>query len=246
MTTELPSYLPLYVQIKALITQRLRAGEWQPGEAIPSEMELASRFGVSQGTIRKAIDVLTAENVFIRRQGKGTFVATHTDEGEKYRFFRIKNRNGEKAYPASELLEFTEGVADEWVAEQLAIAEGAPLYILKRRLSLAGKPAVLDRISLPAARFTGLTAGRVEEHVNQHRGTLYGLYEAFFAQRIIRGEERITAESLKAEDAPLLGQAAGIPVLEVERIAYTYDHQPVEFRRSVWVTREHYYFSELS
>jgi len=71
-----PAFSPLYQQIKALILQSLQQGEWKPGEAIPSEMDLAARFRVSQGTVRKAIDELAAENLVVRRQGKGTFVAT--------------------------------------------------------------------------------------------------------------------------------------------------------------------------
>ncbi len=73
-----PAFSPLYQQIKALITRSLQSGEWRPGEAIPSEMELAARYRVSQGTVRKAIDELAVENRVVRRQGKGTFVATHS------------------------------------------------------------------------------------------------------------------------------------------------------------------------
>jgi len=72
-----PAFSPLYQQIKTLLVRSLQAGEWKPGEAIPSEMDLAARFKVSQGTVRKAIDELAAENLLVRRQGKGTFVATH-------------------------------------------------------------------------------------------------------------------------------------------------------------------------
>src|SRR5579863_1126403 len=77
-------YTPLYEQIKALITQYLVAGKWSPGEPIPSELELASRYRVSQGTVRKAIDELAAANILVRRQGKGTFVATHTAERSRF------------------------------------------------------------------------------------------------------------------------------------------------------------------
>jgi len=72
-----PAFSPLYQQIKVLILQSLQSGEWKPGDVIPSEMDLAARFRVSQGTVRKAIDELAAENLVVRRQGKGTFVATH-------------------------------------------------------------------------------------------------------------------------------------------------------------------------
>ena len=74
-----PSFSPLYQQIKSLILQSLHTGEWKPGEPIPSEIDLAARFRVSQGTVRKAIDELAAENLVVRRQGKGTFVATHAE-----------------------------------------------------------------------------------------------------------------------------------------------------------------------
>src|SRR5579864_2523664 len=84
-----PAFSPLYLQIKTLILQSLHAGEWKPGEPIPSEIELAARFKVSQGTMRKAIDELAAENLVVRRQGKGTFVATHAEQHVQYRFLKL-------------------------------------------------------------------------------------------------------------------------------------------------------------
>ncbi len=69
MSSTAPSFRPLYLQIKGLLKASLAAGEWRPAEAIPSEQELAGRFGVSQGTVRKAIDALAADNLVVRRQG---------------------------------------------------------------------------------------------------------------------------------------------------------------------------------
>src|SRR5512132_1469077 len=89
-----PAFSPLYQQIKGLILQSLQAGEWKPGEAIPSEMELAARFRVSQGTVRKAIDELAAENLVVRRQGKGTFVSTHAEQHVRYRFLKLVPDSG--------------------------------------------------------------------------------------------------------------------------------------------------------
>src|SRR5689334_23603218 len=89
-----PVFSPLYQQIKALMTRELQAGVWRPGEAIPSELELAGRFKVSQGTVRKAIDELATENLLVRRQGKGTFVATHAEEQIQYRFLRLAPDEG--------------------------------------------------------------------------------------------------------------------------------------------------------
>ena len=90
-----PAFSPLYQQIKSLISQSLQAGEWKSGSAIPSETELAVRYKVSQGTVRKAIDELATENLLIRRQGKGTFVATHAEQQVQYRFLRLFPEQGD-------------------------------------------------------------------------------------------------------------------------------------------------------
>ncbi|OXH85790.1 GntR family transcriptional regulator, partial [Burkholderia multivorans] len=100
-----PTFSPLYQQIKALITQSLESGEWKPGEIIPSEVELAARYKVSQGTVRKAIDELAAENLVVRRQGKGTFVATHNEERAQFRFLRLLADDGAEHAHVSRLLE---------------------------------------------------------------------------------------------------------------------------------------------
>src|SRR5574337_234195 len=93
--TATPAFSPLYQQIKGLILHSLQHGEWKPGEAIPSEIELAARFRVSQGTVRKAIDELAAEHILVRRQGKGTFVASHCEPSYQYRFLRVTPDSGE-------------------------------------------------------------------------------------------------------------------------------------------------------
>ena len=94
VTSLSPTFSPLYRQIKELMMSSLEAGEWGPGDAIPSESELALRFGVSQGTVRKAIDEMAAENLLVRRQGKGTFVATHNDPRSFFRFLRLVPNEG--------------------------------------------------------------------------------------------------------------------------------------------------------
>src|SRR5688572_3191558 len=99
--TAAPAYRPLYEQIKVLLTNSLVAGEWKPGEAIPSEMDLAARYRVSQGTVRKAIDELAAENILLRRQGKGTFVASHSEPSYQYRFLRMVPNSGERVHPTN-------------------------------------------------------------------------------------------------------------------------------------------------
>ena len=98
---------PLYEEVKKKITESLIQGEWRPGEAIPSEIELACKYNVSQGTVRKAIDELSAESILIRRQGKGTYVATHNEENIQLRFLRLTSNLGLKEKLDNQLVAFS-------------------------------------------------------------------------------------------------------------------------------------------
>ncbi len=241
-----PNFMPLYEQIKRLITRSLSEGEWQPGAMIPSEMALARRYQVSQGTVRKAINELVAENMLMRRQGKGTFVATHADDGTTYRFLHLRNLAGEQEYPQSRFINFGRGKADVQIAKRLDLRSGSALVQMQRVLTLSGKPVVYDDIRLPATLLKGISSAMVEEHVNAYKGTLYSLYETQYQIRIISAQERIRATLADAQVAALLGVDAGAPLLCIERVAFTYKNQPVEWRMSYVNTDHHYYFDELN
>lgn len=236
-----PTFRPLYEQIKILLTQSLVAGEWRPGEVIPSELELASRFKVSQGTVRKAIDELAAENILVRRQGKGTFVATHTEEHTQYRFLRIVELSGKKEFPVSEVLHCERAKADSTAAERLGLKRGAPVMMLRRLLRFSGEPVILDDICLSATLFKGLNDALITEF----QGTLYSLYESRYGTRIIRAEERIRAVTADEAAAGLLGIPPNAPLLDIDRVAYTYGDQPVEWRVSRCNTQHHCYLNDL-
>lgn len=237
-----PSFRPLYDQIKILLTQSLIAGEWKPGEAIPSEMDLAQRYGVSQGTVRKAIDALAAENILIRRQGKGTFVATHTAPAHQYRFLRIVPDAGEKVHPSTRFIDVKRLKAGADVARALALKSGAPLTTVRRVLVFGDKPLILDEVSLSSALVPGLTLEKIEES----RGSIYSFFETAYGLRMIRAEERLRAVSADAFTAKQLSVKAGTPLLCVDRIAFTYGDKPVEWRRGLVLTEGYSYFNELA
>lgn len=238
-----PTFSPLYRQIKSLILQGLEAGEWRPGEAIPSETELALRFGVSQGTVRKAIDEMAAENLLIRRQGKGTYVASHNDAEQraKFRFLRLVPESGKLDSPQSTPLECWRAKAGQEASRILGIKIGAPITIIRRLLKFSSKPVVIDEIYLPGEEFIGLSL----EMLQEHQGSFYGLLESQFGVRMIRAEERLRAVAADRANAALLGVAEGTPLLSVERVSYTYGDRPVEWRRGLYLTTEHYYQNEL-
>ena len=237
------TFRPLYAQVRSTIERALDAGEWPPGVAIPSEIELASRFGVSQGTVRKAIDELAADNLLVRRQGKGTFVATHAEEKVQYRFLRLMpddaaaNRRMERRF-----IDCRRERCPAEVARALGLRGGEAAVRVRRLLLFRGRPVVLDDIWLPAALFKGLTA----ERLSDYRGPMYGLFETEFGVRMIRAEEQIRAVAADAASAELLALAPGAPLLSVERLSMTYGDKPVELRHGLYSTAAHYYRNDLS
>jgi GntR family transcriptional regulator len=240
-----PAFSPLYQQIKGLILQSLQAGEWKPGETIPSEMELAARFRVSQGTVRKAIDELAAENLVVRRQGKGTFVATHSEQHLQYRFLKLMPDSGDRASegPAQRtVLECKRARATAEVARSLALRPGDAVLQIRRVLAFGGMPTILEDLWLPGNTFKGLNA----EQMTGYAGPTYAMFEVEFGVRMVRAEEKIRAVAADASQAALLKVEQRSPLLSVERIAYTYNDTPMEFRRGLYRTDTHHYRNELS
>ncbi len=240
-----PAFSPLYQQIKGLILHSLQHGEWKPGEAIPSEIELAARFRVSQGTVRKAIDELAAENLVTRRQGKGTFVSTHTERQVQYRFLKLLPDEGDASVegPAQRtILECRRARASVEVARILALRAGDPVIQIKRILSFTGVPTILEDIWLPGQTFKGLTA----EQMAHYQGPTYAMFEIDFGVRMVRAEEKIRAVLPDETQAQWLNVACSTPLLSVERLAYTYNDAPMELRRGLYRTDTHHYYNELS
>ena len=242
MANATPTFQPLDVQIKALLERSLAAGEWRPAEAIPSEAELAQRFGVAQGTVRKAIDALAAENLVVRRQGKGTFVATHTEEKSSlFRFLRIRRNDGQDEYPGSRLVDVRRGKATVEAARLLDLRTGDPVILLRRVLEFSTEPAVLDDITLPATLFKGLTKARADAY----QGSMYSFFETQFGVRTLKAQEKLRAVVADAAAARMLKVRVGDALLSVDRVTFTYGDRPVEWRRGLCTTRHFHYVNEL-
>ena len=219
----------------------LESAEWRPGEAIPSEIELAARYKVSQGTVRKAIDELAAENYLMRRQGKGTFVATHDEARAQFRFLRLTPDQGPQEYAESRLLDCRHARASAEIAHLLDLKTGDGLIVLRRVLYFTGEPTVFEQLYLPGTLFSNLTA----EIFNEYKGSMYKLFETEFGTRMMHAAEKIRAVAADAATADLLRVSRDTPLLCVERVAYTYGDRPVEFRRGYYRTDKHYYRNEL-
>ena len=235
------TFSPLYLQIKGLITRGLQGGEWKPGEAIPSEGDLARRFGVSQGTVRKAIDAMASENLLIRRQGKGTFVATHHEARAQFRFLRLAPDDERDEVSESRIVDCRRIRATADIAPYLQLRAGDSVVAIRRVLSFDGVPTVLDDLWLNGVVFKGLTA----ERIAAYHGPLYGLFESEFATPMTRADERIRAVVADAATARVLAVDVGAPLLMVERVSMTYGDRPVELRRGLYSTATHHYRNTL-
>lgn len=219
-------YRPLYRQVYDYLVRQIATGVWRPAEALPSEQELAAELGVSQGTVRKALDVVAAEKLVERRQGKGTYVAEQTQERALFRFFRWAYPGGQRAIPTSmgETVKRRSSTSDEQI--KLHLRENAKVIEISRRRLIDGKPAIVETIVVPVTLFPDL-----DKRVPLPN-TLYSLYQSAYGINIVAVEEEVRAELVRKDDAKKLNLPVGSPLLRIERLAIALDGSRVELRVS--------------
>ena len=233
--------ISLYMQIKELLVARVRGGEWLPGTIIPSEINLAREFGVSQGTVRKAIIEMVENNVLTRRQGSGTFVSNHNTHRALFHFFHIADNNGHKVLPDSRVLYCRRQPASPLEASKLQLPAGANIISIERVRSLSGSPTMIENITLPAEPFEGLG----EDGNYDLPNTLYELYEKQYGITIQSADEQLRAVAASKHEAKILGLEVGTPLLEIERVALTLGKNPIELRISRCSTKNHHYHNTV-
>lgn len=240
----------LYLQVKRALLSRIEAGLWAPGECLPSETVVAGNLGVSIGTLRRAVDELVHEQVLVRRQGKGTFVALHSRDRYLFQFFRVEPREerfgsgvpASREYPDVECLSFERQRADEATANALRLRVSDPVFVIDNRLSLQRRPMVLDHIVISAALFKGLN----EKRFLERSGTIYNFYQTEFGITVLHARERARAVVASREAVRRLGVSTGTPLIEVQRLAHSFGERPVEWRTSLIHTQHHDYVSDVS
>jgi GntR family transcriptional regulator len=250
MTTSRPAFrpiapqaagMPLYRAVKRALLGAIESARFGPGDALPSEAELGAEFGVSIGTVRKAVDELVAEHIAVRRQGRGTYVATHDAGRLMFQFFHVERSDGLRERPAVDLLSFERLRADEAAAQALGLRIGEPVVQIENALRLQGRAVIHDRLIVPAAMYRGLSERRLRER----SGTIYQFWQAEFGITVLRAQERARAVAADRASARALGVAVGAPVIEVRRTALSFNDKPVEYRVSIIDTARHDYVNML-
>jgi GntR family transcriptional regulator len=228
---------PLYLEVRDRLTEAIAQGTWPPGAAIPSEAQLSREFGVSIGTLRKAVDDLVARQILVRQQGRGTFVTLHNPRRLMFHFFHIVGSDGAKRYPDVTTLDFRMARADAETAEKLAIPVSEKVFRIRNLLKLDGESVIVDDIALPADMFPGLN----EKVFARRENTIYHLYQSRFGINVVRTHERLRAAAASEDVAALLNVKSGSPLLEIRRVALTYRDKPVEWRVSLVNSAAHEY-----
>ena len=234
--------MPLYRVVKRALLTAIEGGTYPPGSSLPSETELASAFGVSIGTLRKAVDELSAEHLLVRRQGRGTFVASHSADRFLFQFFHVERADGLREAPSVELVSFERLRADEEAANALQLRTSDAVFRIENRLLLQGRAVIYDCLTVSAALFKGLT----EKRLRERSGTIYQLYQTEFGISVVRALERARAVAVDRQVARVLGLPLGQAVMQVRRTALSFGDRPVEYRCSTINTAQHDYVNRLS
>jgi GntR family transcriptional regulator len=208
------------------MVRKVAQGVWRPGASLPSEQNLAREMGVSQGTMRKVLDALTAENLLERRQGKGTFVAENSEERTLFRFFRISRPGGKRMTP--ERVDETVKVRASRAPERtkLGLERTDRVVEILRTRHIEKVPAIRESIILPATLFPGI------EKRPSLPNSLYSLYQSDYGLNIVAAHEELSAQLATEEDQEQLDIPKGSPIMVIERLAVSLQDQKVEWRLS--------------
>ncbi len=232
-------FRPLYSQVQEMLVERLIDGTWPPGLHLPSEQQLAAELGVSQGTVRKALDAMAADNLLVRRQGRGTFVSEPEDGRMLFQFFKLVSDDGRRNLPDSSVFAMKRRAADRDELDILALPAKARVWQIDRTRELDGRTVIIERIVLPAARFANLN------QVDPIPNNVYALYSQRYGLTIARAEEKLKAVSATAADAKYLDCPPGTPLMEISRVGFGLDGTAVELRISRCLTDGFHYTVSL-
>ena len=229
-------FQPLYQQVYELLTDRLASGYWKPSESLPSEFALADELGVSQGTVRKALNQLVAEKLLRRRQGRGTYVNEHTQESSLYRFFRLRESGGDLLVPDTRVVRSRRRAATRAEQSRLELKVGDQVVELVRVRQLKDRPVSVETVIQPLAVFPD-----IDLHA-ELPNSLYTLYQEQYGISIVSVQDEVRATALPRKFSAHLGLPAGTPVLAVERASSHIDGRVVEWS-TAFCSTEHFVYS---
>ncbi|GBL03187.1 GntR family transcriptional regulator [Glaciecola sp. KUL10] len=233
------AFQPLYKQVEEHVKQLIIEQRWKPGEALPNEFQLADELGVSQGTVRKALNGLTDSKILTRKQGVGTFVSEHNNQQSLYRFFPLIKDGAAPELPKAVLLSLAIEEVTPEIRSKLGLKSTEKVIHLVRQRVLQEQFCIIESIYLPHKFFKGLETETDLPH------TLYHYYQQEFNLTVQDTQDSIKAVLANIEDEKLLGIKPNSALLEVKRITRTIDGKTIEYRVSRCRSDEFHYLVDL-
>jgi GntR family transcriptional regulator len=234
------SPVPRYHQLKEILRDCIRQGEWKPGDLIPSERELGETYSISRMTARQAITDLVNEGVFYREQGKGTFVSQNRITQQLLRLTGFtEDIRARGQHPSTKVLTAAMMPADEVIAEHLRIEPGSMVFCLRRLRLADDEPLAIEDSAL---NFKGCE-GLLEEDLEHN--SLYQLLEHQYGVPLMEAEQEIEAGLASPENAEILQTSVGSPVLFTRRTTFTDRNRPIEYARSVYRGNKYTFYAHL-
>jgi len=202
--------VPKYYQLREILLDLIEH-ELSVDAPVPSERELAARYGLSRMTARQAVEHLVSEGRLYRVQGKGTFVARPKIDMPLRLTSFTEDMLARGLTPGSRDLGRRLTPATVAVARELSIEAGSPVYVIERLRTADGVPMALERSHIPAHLAPDLLDRSLENR------SLYELLASAYGVFLDRGDQVIEAGIADRGDASLLGLPAGSAVLLLQR-----------------------------
>jgi GntR family transcriptional regulator len=228
----------LYLQVRDAAADRIVTGQWKPGSAIPNENDLAREFGVSVGTVRKALDLLESEHLLSRLQGRGTFVNDLGSHSQAGRYSNLRWLGGDIVCGEVQVLGIGKAPATEAERDRLQLADDEDVYRLKRARTHKAQAFMTEDVTLPTALFPGLPERNVRSTGFLALAQTYGLLPG-------KGVERVSLGAASHPASKVLNIAEGAPVLCLDRLIKTLDGRPAEWRRAECLLAAMHYVATL-
>ncbi len=235
--TDLIQAKPLYEQIKTLIIKQIVDGRWSPGHRLPSEFQLGDEFGVSQGTVRKALDAMTREGLLVRRQGKGTYIAEHDQQQSLFKFFHLVSDGNQRELPESRIIDVIEDSATAAEQALLFFESMSRVFRIRRLRCLNDDPVIIETIIVPNWLIRDIAEAQTLPN------TAYRYYQVERGVTVASTPEKLRAVAANTTDAELLQVAPATPLLEIDRTALDLQGRAIEQRISRCRTDGYHYLA---
>lgn len=218
-------FMPVYYQLADDLKQQIESGELKPGDAVPSESQLVSDYGISRVTVRRGLAILLEAGLIETVRGIGNFVAKPKLNQVTLTFQDNDFQENKLNY---QLLEVKRISADDITAGKLGVFEGTKVFMIKRLINSDNGPVGIDMKYLPYIKGQPMLENEIE----------YADFPAIVAKHtnvtIHKIEMGISATPLVPEEAELLKTVAGHPALCVHRAFFAKDGKTLGFSKTIY------------